>query len=113
MVLANHHVLWLQVTMSDPCFVCGVKSGNDLDRHIEDVNQLQSSAGKMLPQCDAVDVFSRDEGSGIRLAKLIDGQDVWVIEIRDRARFLCETLQSIFVLRNGKGKEFKCDCSTE
>src|SRR5437899_6094789 len=54
----------------------------------------------MFTQRYAVDVFRRYKRTRLRLPEFINSENVWMIEIRDGARFLRKALQAIFVFRN-------------
>jgi hypothetical protein len=55
--------------------------GPDPDLKLQDVDQLQTPAGKMFPQRYAIDVFSGDKRTRVRLAEFMNGEDVGVVEI--------------------------------
>ena len=77
-----------------------VECCHDLDYEIQNVDEFQAATGEMFSQGDAVNVFRGNKGTGVCLAKLINGKDVGMIEIRDGARFLSESLQAVFVFGN-------------
>ena len=81
-------------------FVRRIQRGDDLNGKLQNVDQLQTSPGKMFTQRYAVDVFRRYKRTRLRLPKFINSENVWMIEIRDSARFLRKALQAILVFRN-------------
>ena len=90
-VRPQHDVLRLDVAMDNAGFVGGRERSRDLDRHVDRFICFHRRARQTLAQRLAVDQFTGNVVSRMIFADLVNGQDVWMIERNDRARFLFET----------------------
>src|SRR5258705_7673292 len=99
-VLADHDILRLHVTMDDASLVCRRQRLCDLNADVEHLIQPQPRAREMMAERFALDVFSGNEMSGVRLADLVDGENVRVVQGGCSFGFLDKTLQSSLISRD-------------
>src|SRR6266705_5608369 len=100
MVFADHHVLRFEIAMDDAGFMRRVQSGDELNRDVQNIDQLQVATSEIFAECYAFDVFGGDESSGVSLAEFMYCEDVGMIEVRDCPRFPGKALQSILIFGN-------------
>jgi hypothetical protein len=75
-----------------------------LNGNIQNLWQRHPRLSDTLAQRHAVDVLRGDESDIIRLADLIDGEDVGMVQGRSRARLLLEPAHAVFPPRELRGK---------
>src|SRR3569832_137791 len=98
--------------MNDAGGVCGDERGSDLNRDVEDLGQFPALP-HILPECDAFDELSGDEGSVFRAADFVDGEDVWMIESGCGLRFLNKAVPAALMSGKFGEQEFQSDRAAE
>jgi hypothetical protein len=90
-----------------PAACASSKSPGNLNRHIKHFREIHRRAREMGPQGLSVDEFRRDEMATAFVTHLVDGEYVRMIERRRCVCFQIETAQTIAVLGEFFGEQFK------
>jgi len=98
-VVADHHVLGLDVAMDNAGFVRGVEGGGHLEGDLQGVSQRQRHGAHPLAQRLSPDELRGNEVQVLEIPDLVDGEDIGVIERRRRLRFPHESTEAIAVSR--------------
>ncbi len=112
-VLVHHDVFGLQVPMDDPDLVGLGEALGDLRRDREEAAQRQRPRGEELAQRLSLDQLHRDEERAVRLADVVDGQDVRVIQRGGRAGLLLEARAGLAIAGDVGGKDLDGDLPAE
>ncbi len=90
-VRGDHDVLGLEVAMHNVLVVSGGEAIRELGSVVHGFPKRQRRAFEFGPQGFAVDQF-QNRVSGVGLGpEIVDGQNVWMRESRDRLRFTLES----------------------
>src|SRR5262245_59187361 len=84
--------------MDDAGRMCGHQGGGHLNRDVERLGDREALFPQALPQRLTIDEFSADKVRVLKLADLIDGNDVGMIEGRRRVRLLLKAAHPFPVL---------------
>ena len=99
--------------MDDAGAMRDIERARHLSCDIERFDRRDGALAHPLAQGDAFDEFGRDVVSGIRLADLVDGHDIRMIQSRRGAGFALQTFQFGGIRRGSHGEELKCDLSPQ
>ena len=113
-VARQHHVLGLEVAVDD---AGGVRAGEPVGQLAGDVEHLpgrqRELGANQVAQRRAVHELHDGEGQPGRLADLVDGDDVGVVEGRGRAGLLGESTEAVRDRGEGLGQELDGDVAAE
>ena len=98
-VSRDHEVLGLQVPVHDPGGMSPGQSVGHLRRQREQLLDRNGAGRDELSQGLSLDELHRNERGPVRLADLVDRDDVGMVQGRGRARFLLEARQALGVAR--------------
>src|ERR1041385_7325191 len=73
--------------MNNSRTVRGAQPGQQLDRHIQNFTDRETSSADQFADGVAFNVLSGNEEAVFRFAHIINRQDIWVIQGRSRASF--------------------------
>ena len=79
-VAPDHYVLRLDVAMDDARGVCLFQRAGDLDRHVEDLDDLHRRCLKSLTKRLPFDVFRSNEMTAAFVTQFINREDVRMIQ---------------------------------
>jgi hypothetical protein len=99
-VVSDHHVGRFEVAMDDPFLVGGGQRVSDLDRERKEPVELEASGWQHLIEALALDQLHRQEMDPVGLLHRVDGDDVRLVEGRDRLRLALESLQPLCIRRH-------------
>jgi hypothetical protein len=110
-VLAGHeHVGRLDIAVYQPARVGGVERRAELRDQVRGARGLEPAVPPdQHAQVVAVDVAHRDEQRPVRLARLVDGNDVRVVERRRELRLTLEAAPEVLVLRQLRDDQLQRD----
>ena len=113
-VARQHHVLGLEVAVDDAGRVRPGQPLGQLAADVQDLPDRQRLLGpNQVAQRRAIDELHDGEGQPGRLADLVDGDDVGVVERRGRARLLGESAEAVRDRGEGLGQELDGDVAAE
>src|ERR1700738_763882 len=111
-VSPDHDVLRLDIAMDDARGVGSRQRAAGLDCDFQDFCQLHPLTD-VSAKGISIDKLSRDETRSARLANLVDGEDMRMIQSRSGSGFLHESPQSMFVRGELLGEDFDRNRSTQ
>src|SRR6185436_2783639 len=79
-VRPQHDVLGLDVAMNYSGRVRGAERTRDLDRDFENLVERQVVGADVFTQGAALDIFGSDKVTAVLMAKIINGENVWMIQ---------------------------------
>ena len=97
--IGNEDVRRLKITMNDALCMRSVKTVGDFDGERQEHVRLQGPPGNEVLQSLTFKKLHGDEGLTIRLADLVNGADVGVIQCGSSLRFPLKTRQSVRIMR--------------
>jgi hypothetical protein len=81
----QHHVAGLQISMDDALTVCSTERLTDLDRDLQRSSERQRAPLQPVRQRLPVEELHDEKRRAVMLADVVQGADVGVGELRDRA----------------------------
>src|SRR5262245_15416314 len=114
-VAQEHHVCRLQIAMHDPRLVRRAQTGGDLLRHVKSVGDWQRTVAResFLERLALIERHGEEQLTVVRLAGLIDGAKVRMVECTGHASLVEETLSRVAVEVMGRQRKLEGNRSPE
>ena len=93
-VVRHHHVAGLQIAMRDLFLMRGRERIGERHRDLEEARHRHPARRHQVAQRASIDQLHRQEADAVRFLGRVDGDDVRMIERRDRARFAIEAFEA-------------------
>ena len=103
----------LQIAVDDSLRVSGLERIRHLDRHRDELSDVDRSSPHLLEKGLTLEKLHDDEVRALVLFDCVDSADTRVVQRRSSTRFALKALQRSLVLRHFLWKELECDPSSQ
>ena len=99
--------------MDDALLVCGRESARQLDRVVQSLPDRQRRPGHPVAKILSFEQLGDDVGRSVVAAKIMNGENAWMIQCRCRACLLLEAPETLVIVGERRRKYFDRDVASE
>src|SRR6266849_5124335 len=108
-IFSQQHICRLHITMYNAVTMRASQSFGSLDDKINSFRNSQRTLFQTIFEGSAFDILHNDKGDVLLFSKIMNLDDIWMCQFRNRTRFLSEPFHKNWISRMIRGQNLDSD----